>query len=569
MKQIFKSRERLWVSLFIISFAILLVTPQLFTRKVILGSDSIFHYNRFYEAAMQLKNGNFSYFLSLYGFQQSGRIVNALYGPFFAYLQGGLILISGTWFRYQIVSRVLLHILAESSMYALLKQCKVKTSIALSLGLLYATTFSIQYWTMRQGFSSWGAALLPYCFIPAIHYVFYQRVDQVRLALSMALIFQIHVLSALMLAMMYLPFYLYTFVKATTSKKKETILKVLIAVILFLLLTVNVWGVLLYLRGANHLLDPFINREIGKNGIDGTARYWLYTPISLMVLLILQFIYAIVNWKKLARWKRILHFIYFVFFFLSTGLFPWQYLVENGNTFAELIQFPFRFFVPATILLLAITGLTVTRFVNWRKSIAVLLFAFAGVGLIQNIMDTTDRVNSAAQDGELISIVKHTYVEGDYQTISLTMNDSDLSQFLNLVVKPTPDYVPIYGTIGKQNTYDLYYENIVTNQRTEKLIKDNYLVLTWQADEGEELNLPIVVYKDSILTLNGKELDKDDYNLSTIGTPTVSSQEGKNKLELRYQEPEWLFVAISAPLIVLGIIGLQWIYIKVKTQRVA
>lgn len=569
MKQIFKSRERLWVSLFIIGFAILLVTPQLFTRKVILGSDSIFHYNRFYEAAMQLKNGNFSYFLSLYGFQQSGRIVNALYGPFFAYLQGGLILISGTWFRYQIVSRVLLHILAESSMYALLKQCKVKTSIALSLGLLYATTFSIQYWTMRQGFSSWGAALLPYCFIPAIHYVFYQRVDQVRLALSMALIFQIHVLSALMLAMMYLPFYLYTFVKATTSKKKETILKVLIAVILFLLLTVNVWGVLLYLRGANHPLDPFINREIGKNGIDGTARYWLYTPISLMVLLILQFIYAIVNWKKLARWKRILHFIYFVFFFLSTGLFPWQYLVENGNTFAELIQFPFRFFVPATILLLAITGLTVTRFVNWRKSIAVLLFAFAGVGLIQNIMDTTDRVNSAAQDGELISIVKHTYVEGDYQTISLTMNDSDLSQFLNLVVKPTPDYVPIYGTIGKQNTYDLYYENIVTNQRTEKLIKDNYLVLTWQADEGEELNLPIVVYKDSILTLNGKELDKDDYNLSTIGTPTVSSQEGKNKLELRYHEPEWLFVAISAPLIVLGIIGLQWIYIKVKTQRVA
>ena len=569
MKQIFKSRERLWVSLFIIGFAILLVTPQLFTRKVILGSDSIFHYNRFYEAAMQLKNGNFSYFLSLYGFQQSGRIVNALYGPFFAYLQGGLILISGTWFRYQIVSRVLLHILAESSMYALLKQCKVKTSIALSLGLLYATTFSIQYWTMRQGFSSWGAALLPYCFIPAIHYVFYQRVDQVRLALSMALIFQIHVLSALMLAMMYIPFYLYTFVKATTSKKKETILKVLIAVILFLLLTVNVWGVLLYLRGANHLLDPFINREIGKNGIDGTARYWLYTPISLMVLLILQFIYAIVNWKKLARWKRILHFIYFVFFFLSTGLFPWQYLVENGNTFAELIQFPFRFFVPATILLLAITGLTVTRFVNWRKSIAVLLFAFAGVGLIQNIMDTTDRVKSAAQDGELISIVKHTYVEGDYQTISLTMNDSDLSQFLNLVVKSIPDYVPIYGTIGKQNTYDLYYENIVTNQRTEKLIKDNYLVLTWQADEGEELNLPIVVYKDSILTLNGKELDKDDYNLSTIGTPTVSSQEGKNKLELRYQEPEWLFVAISAPLIVLGTIGLQWLYTKISIKKVA
>lgn len=569
MKQFFKSKEKLWVSLIIIAFAVLLVTPQLFTRKVILGSDSIFHYNRFYEAAMQLKDGNFSYFLSLYGFQQSGRIVNALYGPFFAYLQGGLVLISGTWFRYQIVSRILLHILAESSMYALLKQCKVKTSIALSLGLLYATTFPIQYWTMRQGFSSWGAALLPFCFIPAIHYIFYQKVEPIRLALSMALIFQVHILSALMLVMMYIPFYLYTFVKASVTKKKETFVQVFITVILFLLLTVNVWLVLLYLRGTNHLLNPFINREMGKNGIDGTARYWLYTPISLMVLLVFQIAYAILNWKNLAKWKKILHFIYFIFFFLSTGLFPWQYLVENGNTFAELIQFPFRFFVPTTIMLLAITGLTVTRFVNWRKSIAVLLFAFAGIGLIQNMMDTTNHVKTAAQDGELISIAKHTYVEGDYQTISLTMNDSDLSQFLNLVVKPTPDYVPIYGTIGKQNTYDLYYKNVVKNQSAEKLLEDGYLVLTWQAAEGEELNLPIVVYRDSILTLNGQELNKDDYRLTTIGTPIVSSQKGQNKLVLSYQEPRWLVIAILIPILVLGVISLQWVYTKVNIKKVA
>lgn len=567
MKQFFKSKEKLWVSLIIIAFAVLLVTPQIFTRKVILGSDSIFHYNRFYEAAMQLKDGNFSYFLSLYAFQQSGRIVNALYGPFFAYLQGGLVLISGTWFRYQILSRILLHILAESSMYALLKQCKVKTSIALSLGLLYATTFSIQYWTMRQGFSSWGAALLPFCFIPAIHYIFYQKVEPIRLALSMALIFQVHVLSALMLVMMYIPFYLYIFVKASVAKKRETFVQVFIAVILFLLLTVNVWLVLLYLRGTNHLLNPFINREMGKNGIDGTARYWLYTPISLMVLLVFQIAYAILNWKKLAKWKKILHFIYFIFFFLSTGLFPWQYLVENGNTFAELIQFPFRFFVPTTIMLLAITGLTVTRFVNWRKSIAVLLFAFAGIGLIQNMMDTTNHVKTAAQDGELISIAKHTYVEGDYQTISLTMNDSDLSQFLNLVVKPTPDYVPIYGTIGKQNTYDLYYKNVVKNQSAEKLLEDGYLVLTWQAAEGEELNLPIVVYRDSILTLNGQELNKDDYRLTTIGTPIVSSQKGQNKLVLSYQEPRWLVIAILIPILVLGVVSLQWVYTKVNIKK--
>ena len=38
----------------------------------------------------------------------------------------------------------------------------------------------------------------------------------------MALIFQVHVLSALMLVMMYLPFIFYTFVKSPIAKKKET-----------------------------------------------------------------------------------------------------------------------------------------------------------------------------------------------------------------------------------------------------------------------------------------------------------------------------------------------------------
>ncbi len=141
--------------------------------------------------------------------------------------------------------------------------------------------------------------------------------------------------------------------------------------------------------------------------------------------------------------------------------------------------------------------------------------------------------------------------------------------FLNLVVKPTPDYVPIYGTIGEQNTYDLYYENIVTNQKAEKLLEDGYLVLTWQAAEGEELNLPIVVYKDSILTLNGKELDKDDYSLSTIGTPTVSSQKGQNKLVLSYQEPEWLFVALVIPIIVLGSNRFTVALHKISIKKVA
>lgn len=77
-------------------FSFILIIPQWLSRGIILGTDSVFHYNRFYEAAMQIKHWNFSYFLSIYGFQQSGRIVNAVYGPFFAYFQGLLVLLGHT-----------------------------------------------------------------------------------------------------------------------------------------------------------------------------------------------------------------------------------------------------------------------------------------------------------------------------------------------------------------------------------------------------------------------------------------------------------------------------------------
>ncbi|OTE88240.1 hypothetical protein B1K96_36945, partial [Escherichia coli] len=84
-------------------------------QGMILGSDVVFHFNRFYETSQQIKEGNFQYFLSIYGFQQSARIVNALYGPFFAYFQGLLVLLSPSWFSYQLLANGLLYLLAGFS----------------------------------------------------------------------------------------------------------------------------------------------------------------------------------------------------------------------------------------------------------------------------------------------------------------------------------------------------------------------------------------------------------------------------------------------------------------------
>ncbi|TBV25789.1 hypothetical protein E0E55_13950, partial [Enterococcus faecium] len=63
------------VVIFICSFII--ISPQIYKRSIILGTDVMFHLNRFFETAKQLETGKFNYFLSLFSFNSSGRIVNA------------------------------------------------------------------------------------------------------------------------------------------------------------------------------------------------------------------------------------------------------------------------------------------------------------------------------------------------------------------------------------------------------------------------------------------------------------------------------------------------------------
>ena len=150
---------------FFIALAFLM--PHLFTHKLILGADAPFHYNRFYDAAQQIKYGDFHYFPSLYGFQQSGRIVNAVYGPFFAYLQGLIVLLAGSWFHYQILSNFILYLISGFSMLILLRYVNVRNWVSVPVAVLFMSTYSIQYWSINQGFTSWGLVLSfmydPYC----------------------------------------------------------------------------------------------------------------------------------------------------------------------------------------------------------------------------------------------------------------------------------------------------------------------------------------------------------------------------------------------------------------------
>lgn len=540
----FREKE-VWLSvLIIVVAAFVLILPQVLTKGVIAGSDFLFHYNRFYETAMQIKTGNFSYFISLFGFYSSGRIVNALYGPYFAYFQGLLVLISRNWYTYQLVSRFLMGIIAGFSMNALTKRAGVKSKISLAIAVFYMTTFSIQYWTFRQGFSSWGAAVMPWCLIPAIDFIQTKKIAPVRLAVAVSIMVQIHMLSAFLLILAYLPFYLYGFVKSTD--KKNILWNGIKAVALALVLTANVWVVLANVGRANNLVEPFINSKLYIMTVNQRSIQWLITPIPLLLMVLYQLYFTFKHWRHFDTLLRLVVGSFFLFLVLSSSIFPWYSINKLNLSLVNLIQFPFRFFIPATVLLLLAVALILERYfdVKWSRWVTIGLLLVNVVSFAQIMHLQQEKITEYYTAKHPIKNKKHTFVLGNTKAVQASFYSSNLNDLLDLIAKSTPDYLPSKKS-NTDNKYVLYEKFVLKHTDDFKKSQDgSTLIVTWNADNDGTVSLPVAKYQDTQLVLNGKKLTSKDYLLSGIGTPTVTQRIGKNTLEVTYQVGTWFYALI-------------------------
>lgn len=540
----FREKE-VWLSgLITVVAAFVLILPQVLTKGVIAGSDFLFHYNRFYETAMQIKTGNFSYFISLFGFYSSGRIVNALYGPYFAYFQGLLVLISRNWYTYQLVSRFLMGIIAGFSMNALTKRAGVKPKISLAIAVFYMTTFSIQYWTFRQGFSSWGAAVMPWCLIPAIDFIQTKKIAPVRLAVAVSVMVQIHMLSAFLLILAYLPFYLYGFVKSTD--KKNILWNGIKAVALALVLTANVWVVLANVGRANNLVEPFINSKLYIMTVNQRSIQWLITPIPLLLMVLYQLYFTFKHWRNFDTLLRLVVGSFFLFLVLSSSIFPWYSINKLNLSLVNLIQFPFRFFIPATVLLLLAVALILERYfdVKWSRWVTIGLLLVNVVSFAQIMHLQQEKITEYYTAKHPIKNKKHTFVLGNTKAVRASFYSSNLNDLLDLIAKSTPDYLPSKKS-NTDNKYVLYEEFVLKHTDDFKKSQDgSTLIVTWNADNDGTVSLPVAKYQGTQLVLNGKKLTSKDYLLSGIGTPTVTQRIGKNTLEVTYQVGTWFYALI-------------------------
>ncbi|MDN6167247.1 MAG: hypothetical protein L0J18_13970, partial [Tetragenococcus koreensis] len=479
----------------------------------------------------------------MYGFSQSGRIVNALYGPIFAYLQGLVLLLCGSWLKYQLVSNFLITFLSAISMLFLLVKTKIRLSVSLILSITYATYYVVQSWSFNQAFGSWGAFIVPLGALAGVKLNEEKDYTQVvpLLVVVMTLAIQVHVLTALLLIIILGIFFIISFFQ--TKAKTKLVTSVLIAAVITVFTTANVWYPLLETSIENQLLTPFTNPDMESSAIrlflDNPANHLTVASFSL-----LTFQYLLLLFGKVDKVNKIVTFQSSLFFILSSRIIPWNEITSKFSTLA-ILQFPSRLFLPAIVLSILSVALSIESFFAGRQKtikksymLYVILLGLCLLGLkIQN--DSANEKLAFWKSDTLQPKIHHTVIkEGDPVMLRQSFDKkAGLNKALTLIVKATHDYLPAKdkNTILDEdfNPAGEYKNAIINNpmnKNISKKVENKHLSLNWQAESKKETLLPIVVYKRTQIVLNGKKLDKNEFKTNKIGALIVNSKMGNNKL---------------------------------------
>ena len=553
-----------YLVLFLISLA--LIAPQILTQSTIIGSDALFHFNRFYDAAKQIQTGKFSYFQTNFGFQQSGRLINGMYGPLFAYANGLLLLITHSWFNYELSSSLILFMVGGCGMYRLTQFLKSPRWIGILVTTMFMSCGWMPYWTLGQNMMTWGAALTPYALLIAIKMI--QEPDNaihvIPLSLIMAIISQIHILSTLMFVLLFIPFFLYSYIH--TTNKKKICFQLIKAIGITIPLTANIWGSFLVMYSENYIASPGAFK-LSKNALmfaflPGFRNYLNFVLIS---ILLFQIIWIIVHWGK-NKINSFTTVIGLLFMWVSSVLFPWALLDKLTPKLESTLQFPVRFDVIAYPLIFAGLIMSLNQLnlkKRWTKN---LMYAslFAGTLILASstIINVVHRSIIYQREG-LNSWAKTRTIAENPHEIQWTTTSGNPGNLLILVDKSHPDYLPIPYPEGKKLKRSTAYENqIIKPYRFfyHKVTKNGKLVLVWKTSHSGKQRIPIITYAETSLELNGRHIQR--YEVSDIGAPLLNIKKGMNQLSISFVTPKYFRLLLIITLIA-WLIMLLWL-IKIK-----
>ncbi|MBW5473397.1 hypothetical protein [Enterococcus gallinarum] len=528
--------------------SLLIQSAQIYVKGYVLGVDSIFHMNRIYETMMQMKTGEYNYFISLFSFQQSARIVNALYGPAMAYLLGGILLITESWVKFQLITSFFINIIGALGIYRIAKKLSLGDLIAVLSGILYMSTYFIASWNIAGSFTGVGNMLVPF----VVYYGIEMLVNKQNqfsffgLGFSMGILLQVHLFSSLLATVILLPFVCYGFFK--TDKKKIFAIKLFAAIILAILLSLNVWIGMLYLFNSNYLLQT-VPIDLMENAVYflpnvGTGQANIGIVFSL--LFFTQICFSALYWNSIGKINKFLTIIGSLFLLLSSQFFPWSLLSQKFSPLETFLQFPSRLIVIPTIFLILALGMNIEKSKGKNFIIVLGVLTLFSVSIAQNRV--YERMESWKSENVLASPNKKAGNVSS-ETLRNAIKSKNTGEVLDLVRKGTSDYLPVKKKVSNSNfeqfdPYSKYWSYIIyPNHNFKKSVVNGQIVVSWTGNSVESINVPIVKYRDTIVR-DGISEKKINPKLTDIGTIIVDSKKGENILKISYDTPRYIILSM-------------------------
>ena len=127
---------------------------------------------------------------------------------------------------------------------------------------------------------------MPFCLIPFIAMIREKRIQSYQLGICMALMLQTHLFSTIILLLVYIPAFIYAWMR--TEHRKKLLRSLFHAIFIFFALTANVWFAFIEIYGGNEILSPFINLNMSLSTINHDASFWLVNPLILVVIITVE-----------------------------------------------------------------------------------------------------------------------------------------------------------------------------------------------------------------------------------------------------------------------------------------
>lgn len=556
----------------IIIFVGLMLFPFLIHGDFLFGKDSLFHLNQVYDAALQIKTGHFNYFLAGYGFHGIARVVNPLYGPLWNYFCGTLLLLCGTWFRFEMLLFFITLTFGGITFYLTARALDLNRSLSLILSCVYLTTYQILVgWIGNNESDGLGTLLLPLVVFLGIKFWRTKQLHAIALGVMMAVLIQIHLLSALMAVLVLLPFFVAIFIQ--TLHKLTLMKQACLSLLVTLCLSGNIFGAIWDLYSSNRVVQNapgFITPLISLRHIFFYGEHSYYGPVfaSVFFVTIPLFIWLVVR-HLVSPLATLLFGEAVGFIWLLTSWFPWNYLSQHVVLVRNIIQFPSRFFGPAILLLLLTFGCCLQAFLNHPVCHSavitcggVLLGLLVVCGLSLNVFNNYQSWLTKIYHGPRVvrSVSVRNYSPQEQRAAFHTHN---LHRLFAIFTKSTADYLPTSQPLSVPAYYHgaLYYE-LDQNESTalrkyHEQRAHHQISLRWQARRAGKKALPFVKYQHTFLRLNGRRINP---RINTAGSFSVPERAGWNHLTLQYR-PGLVFYLLSMLAI------LSWISIAVMGIR--